>query len=97
MMSSLLGKYKSINNFLKLNKKMNSSNFPKFSYISSFQAKDLDDELMSPEVGYVTEQLMEIAGQSVALCVDNIITEEWKANHKILTICGPGSKNIINQ
>jgi NAD(P)H-hydrate repair Nnr-like enzyme with NAD(P)H-hydrate epimerase domain len=66
-------------------------NKTKIKYISAKLAKELDDLLMGPEVGYVTEQLMEIAGQSVALCVDNYAKAE-KVKSKILTICGPGSK-----
>jgi len=51
---------------------------------------------MGEKVGYVTEQLMELAGLSVSQSIYNeILTNtDWKNIKKVLTICGPGSKYI---
>ena len=57
-------------------------------FISRDKMKALDEELMSPSVGFSLEQLMELAGKAVAQC----IFAEYKGTSKrILTICGPGS------
>ena len=56
--------------------------------------KEIDDELMGDKIGYKSEQLMELAGLSVAQSIYHTIqTEEnWKGVKKILTISGPGSR-----
>lgn len=48
---------------------------------------------MGPEYGFTLEQLMELAGLSVAQAVhDYIITDLPKKPHyRILTVCGPGN------
>ncbi len=88
---------KFIKRLLSYNIKMNSQLNPKvnkeISYISSLVAKQIDEDLMGKEMNYVTEQLMEIAGQSCALAIHDVISKEltWKGINKILTISGPGS------
>lgn len=55
--------------------------------------KEIDDELMGDRIGYKLEQLMELAGLSVAQAIYHATkTEEnWKGVKKILTVSGPGS------
>jgi NAD(P)H-hydrate epimerase len=82
---------------LSYNIKMYSQLTPKvnseISFISAQVAKQIDEDLMGKELPYVTEQLMEIAGQSVALAIHDVITKEqtWKGINRILTISGPGN------
>jgi NAD(P)H-hydrate epimerase len=82
---------------LSYNIKMYSQLTPKtnseISYISAQIAKQIDEDLMGKELKYATEQLMEVAGQSVALAIHDVITKEpaWKGINKILTISGPGN------
>ncbi len=64
----------------------------KLNFINSDIARKIDEDLMSKEVGFSIDQLMEIAGLSISKAVDK------EANiHKfkrILNISGPGS-NIL--
>ena len=81
---------------LSFNKKMYSQNFlniNQISYINAELSKQIDEEMMGKEMLYVTEQLMEIAGQSIALSIHDVIENEisWKGIKNILTISGPGS------
>lgn len=74
---------------------MNSSNISNkqnnVSYINAELSKRIDDELMGLEIGYSIDQLMEIAGLSVSLAIEN---ESKQLNlKKILNISGPGSNN----
>lgn len=73
-----------------------SVNLGGISYISSSQAKQIDEILMSKaEDGghFALEQLMELAGLSVACAaydyLHNILTIEDRA--KIIVLCGPGN------
>lgn len=57
-------------------------------YLTQEEAKRLDDALMDPSIGAFTlEQLMELAGLSVAQAIVNIY--ENLAN--VLIVCGPGN------
>jgi NAD(P)H-hydrate epimerase len=66
------------------------------TYLNSENAKKVDDLLMGENYKYSIDQLMEIAGLSVAKCIDNFLqenkNEKEKKRNKILVICGPGSK-----
>ncbi|SOV19606.1 pyridoxal 5'-phosphate synthase, putative [Plasmodium gaboni] len=59
------------------------------TYLSQDLSQKIDNELMSDEIGYTTEQLMELAGLSIS----QIIFKEYKPNEfkKILICCGPGN------
>lgn len=59
------------------------------TYLSQSLAQTIDNELMSDDVGYTTEQLMELAGLSIA----QIICREYSFDKfkKILIFCGPGN------
>ena len=66
----------------------------KISYLDSIKSKEIDEILMSPEVNFSIDQLMEIAGLSVALAINKQIENnsgDWKNIRKILNISGPGS------
>ena len=86
--------------FLNINFKMYSdtkikeSNNSLMPFINAEQSRLIDEELMSNEIGYSIDQLMEVAGLSVALAVNDAIhkNEGWKNVKKILNISGPGSK-----
>ncbi|GAW82489.1 hypothetical protein, conserved [Plasmodium gonderi] len=66
-----------------------NSNKMEVSYLSQSLAQKIDNELMSENVGYTTEQLIELAGLSIA----QIIYKEYNFNQfkKVLIICGPGN------
>lgn len=55
--------------------------------LNSAKAALIDKKLMSPEYGYTLEQLMELAGLSCALAID----QEYKSKSNILIIAGPGN------
>ncbi|CRG94793.1 pyridoxal 5'-phosphate synthase, putative [Plasmodium gallinaceum] len=69
-------------NILKINKM-------EITYLSQALAQTIDNELMSEEIGYTTEQLMELAGLSIS----QIIFHEYSLSKfpKILICCGPGN------
>ena len=48
---------------------------------------------MGPDYGFSVDQLMELAGLSVAQSVHDYITKDLpaKSTYKILTVCGPGN------
>eukprot|EP01071_Lankesteria_metandrocarpae_P008775 Lankesteria_metandrocarpae@DN5051_c0_g1_i2.p1 len=54
-------------------------------------AQQLDDELMGTDVQYTLEQLMELAGLSVAQCVYDCYTPAEGKSLKVMVICGPGN------
>jgi NAD(P)H-hydrate repair Nnr-like enzyme with NAD(P)H-hydrate epimerase domain len=64
------------------------------SYINSKLAKEIDDLLMG-ELGFSSQQLMELAGLSIANLVHHKISTCWKKSEKILVLSGPGSKNYL--
>lgn len=59
------------------------------TYLSQKLAQAIDEELMSDEVGYTTEQLMELVGLSIS----QIIFKEYnlKSFPKVVILCGPGN------
>ena len=60
-------------------------------YLNAADAASLDEELMSSP-GFTLEQLMELAGLSVAEAVYQVLHERARMeNPKILLICGPGN------
>lgn len=66
------------------------SNIP---FIDSPTAIKIDELLMSDTIGYSIDQLIEVAGLSVALAIDDCIntSDGWKGTKRILSINGPGS------
>jgi hypothetical protein len=76
--------------------KILSTRIGDITYLNSENSKKVDDILMGENYKYSIDQLMEIAGLSVAKCIDNYLQEENKSKNKnkILLICGPGSKYI---
>jgi NAD(P)H-hydrate epimerase len=54
------------------------------------EAQDVDVDLMSAELGFSIDQLMELAGLSVACSVHHAYPPNTHPN--VLVICGPGSK-----
>eukprot|EP00762_Andalucia_godoyi_P002036 ANDGO_02465.mRNA.1 NAD(P)H-hydrate epimerase len=56
-------------------------------YLSSTAARLLDEELMSPQVGFSLHQLMELAGLSCA----SAITDAFPTASRFLVVCGPGN------
>ncbi|PHJ22140.1 apolipoprotein a-i binding protein [Cystoisospora suis] len=74
------------------------------TYLSQTEAQNLDADLMGPDVGYSVDQLMELAGLSVAQAVYEVMSdrfdreagekdrkEEEKKKPSILIVCGPGN------
>ncbi len=64
-------------------------------FLNSENSKIVDDLLMGKSYGYSIDQLIEIAGLSVAKTIDEAIkTEnEFSTIKKILNVSGPGSKD----
>ena len=62
------------------------------SFLNSQEAKLIDDELMSDEYGWQMEQLMELAGISVATLALKINPLENNKSNKVLIYVGPGSE-----
>ncbi|CAD8109699.1 unnamed protein product [Paramecium sonneborni] len=62
----------------------------KVSYLNQVQSQQFDVELMSDEVGFTLDQLMELAGQSVANTVVQL-NKQGNSYNKILVLCGPGN------
>lgn len=66
----------------------------KITYINQKQAADADVYLMSPEIGYPLEVLMELAGQSITHVTQDIFDKylpKSESPQKILLFCGPGN------
>lgn len=62
---------------------------PTSSYLNQERAIQVDADLMSPEGGFSIDQLMELAGLSVASA---ILKEYPPASHpRVLILCGPGN------
>lgn len=58
------------------------------SYLSQREAAEVDDTLMGP-LGFSVDQLMELAGLSVACAIAEVFkSSEYK---RVLAICGPGN------
>lgn len=62
------------------------------SYVDALVAKEIDDRLMS-RPGYTLDQLMELAGYSVACAAHDLILQRQSTLHSktILIYCGPGN------
>lgn len=58
------------------------------SYLSQAEAQDIDEELMST-LGFSLDQLMELAGLSVACAIAEVYGKERYA--RVLVVCGPGN------
>ncbi|KAF3326479.1 pyridoxine/pyridoxamine 5'-phosphate oxidase 1 [Carex littledalei] len=58
------------------------------SYIGQQAAKEIDEILMGP-LGFSVDQLMELAGLSVAAAIAEVYKPS--ENRKVLVICGPGN------
>lgn len=69
------------------------TNIGEITYLNAEDAKKVDELLMGSEYGYSIDQLMEIAGLSVAKAIDDAIRTEKEFSNakKILCISGPGS------
>lgn len=61
----------------------------KVSFINQVTAQKLDEDLMSEEVGFTLDILMELAGQSVANTV-SFIDQEKKIKN-VVVLVGPGN------
>mmetsp|Transcript_58263 Transcript_58263/g.169125 ORF Transcript_58263/g.169125 Transcript_58263/m.169125 type:complete len:253 (-) Transcript_58263:161-919(-) len=66
-----------------------STEVPAVSFLNQENAQQVDVDLMSEEGGFSIDQLMELAGLSVA---SSVAKEYTLATHpKVLIICGPGN------
>jgi len=59
------------------------------THISASQAAEIDAKLMGPEYGFTLDQLMELAGLSVAAAVREVYPPD--THRKALCVCGPGN------
>jgi NAD(P)H-hydrate epimerase len=64
-------------------------------YLNQEQAQNVDIELMGPKYAYSVDQLMELAGLSVASALAKETPVCGKAAPKILVICGPGNNGGV--
>ncbi len=99
MKFSNLLKKNAIYNFTKYNMNTFQGKNTNLSFLNSEESKLVDEILMSPEVNFSIDQLMEIAGLSVATAINREIENkggDWGNIRKILNISGPGSKNNLN-
>jgi hypothetical protein len=67
----------------------NSSSNSSIRCISPEQAAAIDMDLMSPEVGFRLEQLMELAGLSCAAAVSRVYPRDKYS--RVLVVAGPGN------
>ncbi|GAB4844933.1 Pyridoxine/pyridoxamine 5'-phosphate oxidase 1, chloroplastic [Ancistrocladus abbreviatus] len=66
----------------------NSKTMESISYLSQREAAEIDEALMGP-LGFSVDQLMELAGLSVATAIAEVYrSSEY---HRVLAICGPGN------
>jgi len=61
------------------------------AYLNQKDAQALDEDLMSPEGGFVLEQLMELAGLSCAQALQDAYPDLSKYS-RVLVACGPGNQ-----
>ena len=59
------------------------------SFVSAAQAKEIDEKLMGPEFGFSIDQLMELAGLSVASALCEVYPP--RSYGRVLVLCGPGN------
>ena len=64
---------------------------PTTTHISASQAAEIDVKLMGPEYGFTLEQLMELAGLSVAAATQRVFPVTPDTHQHILVLCGPGN------
>jgi len=68
---------------------------PSISFLDANTAQNIDIELMSDAGGFQLEQLMELAGLSVASAAQDVLSSSFpNGGHKqmkVLVICGPGN------
>lgn len=63
-----------------------------FKVVSSKLAAEIDQELMGPQVGFTLQQLMELAGFSVAQAVSREFPlDKFNVNKHVFVIAGPGN------
>ncbi|SCU96430.1 LAME_0F16226g1_1 [Lachancea meyersii CBS 8951] len=62
-----------------------------FKTLVSKQAALLDKDLMGPEIGFTLEQLMELAGLSVAQAVLKEFPRSQRTKSQVLVLAGPGN------
>jgi hypothetical protein len=91
----LIKKLKSINLVKMYTPMYFTKELNKIQFIDSDASRKVDDLLMSEEIGYSIDQLMELAGYSVAISIDDAINKNWQGIKKILTIAGPGSIYLL--
>ena len=60
------------------------------SFVSAAQAKEIDEKLMGPEFGFSIDQLMELAGLSVASALCEVYSP--RSHSRVLVLCGPGEQ-----
>lgn len=58
-------------------------------YLNQEEATKVDKDLMDPSQGFINEQLMELAGLSVAVAIYK--TFPLETHPKVLVIAGPGN------
>jgi NAD(P)H-hydrate epimerase len=61
-------------------------------YVTQDVATKMDVDLMGPEVGFTTEQLMELAGLAMAQAVAKVWPTPSDRSLRVFIICGPGNK-----
>eukprot|EP00850_Spirogloea_muscicola_P010451 SM000061S19278 [mRNA] locus=s61:502661:506248:+ [translate_table: standard] len=59
------------------------------TYLSQAQAAAVDEELMGDDFGFTLEQLMELAGLSVACAIFEVYKPA--SSSRVLVLCGPGN------
>ena len=59
------------------------------SFVSAAQAKEIDEKLMGPEFGFSIDQLMELAGLSVASATCEVYPP--RSHRRVLVLAGPGN------
>ena len=59
------------------------------SFVSAAQAKEIDEKLTGPEFGFSIDQLMELAGLSVASALCEVYPP--RSHSRVLVLCGPGN------
>lgn len=81
-----------------------ASKLPQIKFITSAEAKAIDAELMGPEGAFSLDQLMELAGLSVAQALSSLYplgpalphdangVKQKRDNERVLVCCGPGNQ-----
>jgi len=59
------------------------------TFLNKEEAQEIDKELMSPSVGYSIQQLMELAGLSVAQSIMDCFPLD--TFRRVIVVCGPGN------